>query len=196
MMVFRKRHSLILVFDGVKFESFWSSFFKACIVIFCFACAMSPLHSHAHRMLVDHVVEGKSVSVDVFFPDGKPAKNVNVEVYRFDCFALGDPRADETLYLSGETDAEGRFSFDSGDETHLKVAAIGKLGHRAEQEISLSDATPQVSEEKTEGNRRREPIPLREIFAGFGYILGVAGILMYLKARSDLKKANASSGDR
>ena len=94
MMVFRKRHSLI-------------------IMIFCFVCAMSPLHSHAHRMLVDHVVEGKAVSVDVFFPDGKPAKNVKVEVYR----------ADETLYLSGETDAEGQFNFDLADETHLKIVA-------------------------------------------------------------------------
>ncbi len=173
MIVFRKRHSLI-------------------IVIFCFVCAMSPLHSHAHRMLVDCMLEGKSVSVDVFFPDGKPAKNVKVEIYK----------SDETLYLSGETDAEGRFSFDSGYETHLKVVAIGKLGHRAEQEVSLNEAIPRPSE-KSEGiaptedeARQREPIPLREIFAGFGYILGAAGILMYLKARSDLRKANVSSGDR
>jgi hypothetical protein len=138
------------------------------------------------------VVNGKSVSVDVFFPDGKPVRNVKIEIYR----------ADETLYLSGETDAEGRFIFDSGDEAYLRVVAIGKLGHRAEQEISLGGVTPQVSEEP-EGTtptrakvRQHEPFPLREIFAGFGYILGMAGILMYLKARSDLRKANASSGDR
>lgn len=173
MMVFRKRRFLI-------------------VLVFCFVCAMSPLHSHAHRMLVDHVVEGESVSVDVFFPDGKPAKNVKVEVYR----------ADETLYLSGETDAEGRFSFDSGDETHFKVAAIGKLGHRAEQEVYLGEATleepekPEGAVPTEEKARRRDPIPLREIFAGFGYILGVAGIFMYLKARSELRKANVSSGDR
>ena len=172
MMVFRKRHSLI-------------------IVIFCLACAMSPLHSHAHRMLTDCMLEGKSVSVDVFFPDGKPAKNVKVEVYR----------ADETLYLSGETDAEGQFSFDLANETHLKVVAMGKLGHRAEQEISLSDAAPQVPEKPagttlTKGNRRHDSIPFRDIFAGLGYIFGAAGVLMYLKARSDLRKANVSSGDR
>ena len=162
------------------------------IMMFCFVCAMSPSHSYAHRMLVDHVVDGKAVSVDVFFPDGKPAKNVKVEVYR----------ADETLYLSGETDAEGQFNFNLADETHLKIVAIGKLGHRAKQEISLTDATLQVSEESeeaspTEGKvRRRDSIPFRDIFAGFGYILGLAGIFMYLKARSDLRKANVSSGDR
>jgi len=173
MIVFRKGHLLITL-------------------VFCFACAILPFRSYAHRIMVDYMVEGKVVSVDVFFPDGKPAKNVKIEVYR----------ADETLYLSGETNAEGQFSLDLADETHLKVVAIGKLGHRAEQEISLSDATPQVSEESegaspTQGKvRQRKPIPLREIFAGFGYILGVAGILMYLKARSDLRKANVSSGDR
>jgi nickel transport protein len=127
-----------------------------------------------------------------FFPMGKPARNVKVEVYS----------SDETLYLSGKTDAEGKFSFDSGDEVHLKVVAIGKLGHRAEQEVYLGEATPEESE-RSEGAapteekvRQREPIPLREIFAGFGYILGVAGILMYLKARSDLRKNDVSSGDR
>lgn len=173
MMVFRKERLLI-------------------ILIFCLVCAISPSRSHAHRMMVDHVVEGKSVSVDVFFPDGKPAKNVKVEVYK----------PDETLYLSGETDAEGRFSFEPGDETHLKVVATGKLGHRAEQEVSLSKPALEVSEESegteptAEKIRRRAPIPLREIFAGFGYIFGMAGILMYFKARSDLKKAIVSSGDR
>ena len=157
------------------------------VLMFCLACAMSPSYSHAHRMLVDCMVEDGTVLVDVFFPDGKPARNVKVEVYR----------SDESLYLSGETDAEGRFGFDPGNETHFKVAAIGKLGHRAEQEVSLNEAMPGPSEksEREDEVRQHEPIPLREIFAGLGYIFGVAGILMYLKARSDLKKADVSSGD-
>jgi len=162
------------------------------VLIFCLACAMSPSYSHAHRMLVDCMVEDGTVLVDVFFPDGKPARNVKVEVYI----------SDEVLYLSGETDAEGRFGFDPGDVTHFKVTAIGKLGHRAEQEVSLNEAMPRPSEKSekvgpTEDEvRQREPFPLREIFAGLGYIFGVVGILMYLKARSDLRKANVSSGDR
>ena len=156
------------------------------VLIFCFVCAMLPSYSLAHRMLVDSLVEDGVVFVDVFFPDGKPAKNVKVEVYR----------ADETLYLSGQTDAEGRFSFDPKDESHVKVVAIGEMGHRAEQELSINAVKPEASE-KSEGKiRQREPLPLREVLAGFGYIIGVAGILMYLKARSDLKKANVSSRDR
>ena len=161
MIGFRKEHSLIAL-------------------IFCFAWAMWPSHSNAHRMLVDHVVENGTVSVDVFFPDGKPARNVKVEVYR----------ADETLYLSGETDEAGRFNFNPGDENFYKVVAIGKLGHKAEQEVSLSTAEKPEGIIPTEDEvRKRDPIPFREIFAGFGYILGVAGILIYLKARSDLRKA-------
>ena len=153
---------------------------------------MLPSYSYAHRMLVDSLVEDGTVFVDVFFPDGKPAKNVKVEVYK----------ADETLYLSGQADAEGRFSFDPKDETHFKVVAVGEMGHRAEQEVSI-DKTMTESSGKSEGTapvvgkmRHREPLPIREIFAGFGYIFGIAGILMYLKARSDLRKANVSSGDR
>ena len=155
---------------------------------------MLPSYSYAHRMLVDSLVEDGTVFVDVFFPDGKPAMNVKVEVYR----------PDGTLYLSGQADAEGRFSFDPKDETRVKVVAIGKLGHKAEQEVSI-DKTKYEASGKSEDVapvkgkvRRREPLPLREIFAGFGYIIGVAGVLMYLKARSDLKKVktNVSSGDR
>jgi len=173
MIVFRKGHLLIAL-------------------AFCFACAILPFRSYAHRIMVDYVVDGKSVSVDVFFPDGKPAKNVKIEVYR----------ADETLYLSGETNAEGQFSFDLADEVHLKLVATGKLGHRAEQEVYLGEVTSEESERleraapTEEKVKRREPIPLRKIFAGFGYIFGVTGILMYLKARRDLRKANVSSGDR
>jgi nickel transport protein len=151
------------------------------VLVFCFVYVMLPTRSYAHRMLIDHIVEGKTVSIDVFFPDGKPAKSVKVEVYK----------PDETLYVSGETDAEGRFSFEPGDEVHLKVVATGKMGHRAEQEIYLDEATLGSPSARISGRRERGiQIPLREIFAGFGYILGVAGILMYLKARSSLKKAS------
>jgi hypothetical protein len=161
-----------------------------CFIILCFVCAMLPSSSHAHRMLIDCMVEGETVLVDVFFPDGRPAKNVKVEVYK----------PDDTLYISGETDEEGRFSFDAGDKTQLKVTATGELGHKAEQELSLKKEKPLEDSEEASPARgevkRRVAFPFREVFAGFGYILGVAGILMYLKGRSDLKKANVSSGDR
>ena len=148
---------------------------------------MWPSHSYAHRMLMDCIMDDGNVFVDVLFPDGKPAKNVKVEVYK----------SDEALYLSGETDAEGQFSFDPGDETYFKVVAIGKLGHRTEQEVSLENATPDSSRETEKVAptasevKRRAPLPLREVFAGFGYIFGTAGILMYFKARSDLKKGKS-----
>ena len=161
-----------------------------CFIILCFACAMFPPSSHAHRMLIDCMVEDGAVLVDVFFPNGRPAKNVKVEVFK----------PDETLYVSGETDEEGRFSFDARDEIQLKVAATGELGHKVEQELSLKkEKLPGDSEEAATAQgevKRREAFPFREVFAGFGYILGAAGILMYIKARSDLKKANVSSGDR
>lgn len=165
---------------------------KYLLFTLCLACAMWPSYSYAHRMLMDCMTEDGTVLVDVFFPDGKPAKSVKVEVYG----------SDGTLCLSGETDARGQFSFDAGDETYFKVVATGKLGHRVEQEVSLNEAMSGPSEKsekvgQTEDEvRQRKPIPLREIFAGLGYIFGVAGILMYLKARSDLRKANVSSGDR
>jgi hypothetical protein len=167
------------------------AFHPGCLfVVFCLVFAMLPSSSHAHRMLIDCMLEGETVIVDVFFPNGRPARNVKVEVYK----------PDETLYISGETDEEGRFSFDAGDETQLKVAATGELGHKVEQELSLEKGKPPESSEAAAPARsevkRRVAFPLREVFAGFGYIFGAAGILMYLKARSELKKANVSSGDR
>ncbi len=161
-----------------------------CFIILCFVCATFPSSSHAHRMLIDCMVEDGTVLVDIFFPNGRPAKNVKIEVYK----------PDETLYVSGETDEAGRFSFDAGHETRLKVTATGELGHKVEQELSLKKGKPPEESKETVPARgevkRRETFPFREVFAGLGYIFGAAGILMYLKARSDLKKANVSSRDR
>ena len=146
---------------------------------------MSPLYSYAHRMLIDCMVEDGTVFVNVFFPDGKPARNVEVKVYT----------SGGTVYLSGQTDREGLFSFAAADKKYFKVVATGKLGHKVEQEVSLNGPVsrpPEKSEEVSPTGskaRGRAPIPFREVLAGFGYIFGVAGILMYLKARSDMKKA-------
>lgn len=151
----------------------------------CFICAVLPSQSHAHRMLIDCIVEDGTVLADIFFPNGRPAKDVKIEVYN----------SDEMLQTTGRTDAEGRFGFDAEDKTYFRVVAIGELGHKTEQELSLEETPSRPPEESAEDShvtskvRRRVPLPFREVFAGFGYIFGVAGVLMYFKARSDLKKA-------
>ena len=153
--------------------------------ICCFICAILPSQSHAHRMLIDCIAEDGTVLADIFFPNGRPAKDVRVEVYN----------SDEILHTSGRTDAEGRFSFDAKGKTYFRVVAIGELGHKAEQKLSLEETPSRPPGESAEDGhvdskvRRRVPLPFREVFAGFGYIFGAAGVLMYFKARSDLKKA-------
>ena len=151
-----------------------------------FACiVVLPGRSFAHRMMVDCLVENGTVVVSAFFPDGRAARKVKVEVFK----------PDNTLYTSGTTDENGEFTFKAGNETNLKVVATGALGHRAVQQVDLKEQAPPAvgnSEKDTPATtapKHCAPFPFRAVFAGFGYIFGAAGILMYIKARSDLRKA-------
>lgn len=125
----------------------------------------------AHKMMAYWEVES-TVHLEVFFADGTPAKGVEVKV-------LGE---DGTLLVEGRTDKEGRFSFRPAGDGPYTAICQETLGHRTEVKIDVKGRAEQKK------GRAEEEIPLREVFAGFGYIFGAAGVLMWIFSRRKAKR--------
>lgn len=133
-----------------------------------------------HRMLMDYRV-GR-VDLMAYYGGGAPAQNAHVEVYR----------PDGTLYLEGETDDEGKFSFEPEIMKGEWKAVTESMGHRAELSIEVWEQ-PVEAEQPSDQEEPAEPIgPTRteqptkmqgttemplytRVIAGFGYLIGLAG---------------------
>ncbi len=124
----------------------------------------------AHKMMAYWEVES-TVHLEVFFSDGAPAKGVEVKV-------LGE---DGTLLVEGKTDKEGRFSFHTEEEGPYTAICQEELGHRTQVKIDIEGRAKKGKESVERG------VLLREIFAGLGYIFGVAGVLMWIFSRRKAK---------
>lgn len=134
----------------------------------------------AHRINVFAFFEGQEIRGEVFFSDGKPARKAKIEV------KLG-----EKTYRT-QTDEEGRFSLKlpQKPQAEVKIIAYAGLGHRATLTLS-----PEKTETKDKSSKAKtlpaKPPHLgpswRDILSGLGYIVGIFGILAYLKARHGAK---------
>lgn len=154
----------------------------------------------AHRMLMDYTVEKDEILVEVFFPDGKPAVNVDVDI----------ETSSGNVVLSGKTDAEGAYRFRPERYEALVIVAEGSLGHRSKTRIAPAELVslfpgketriePGPAVDSPVETRTVRPVaerskihterpPIRDIFAGIGYIVGLFGIFFYIKAKREMKK--------
>lgn len=144
---------------------------KGFFLLIFLAVFIFPCSALAHGMMAYWEVES-TIHVEVFFSDGAPAKGVEVTV-------LGP---DGTPISEGMTDEGGRFPFRAEGEGPFTVICQGELGHRTEAEIDLTGRSEQ------ERGRAEKRIPLREVFAGLGYIFGAAGILIWIFSRRKGKR--------
>ena len=134
--------------------------------------------SLAHRINVFALLEGQEIKGEVFFSDGKPARKAEIKI-----------KMGEKTYKT-QTDEEGRFAFrlPQRPEAEVKIVAYAGLGHRAT--LTLSPERPKSKEETSRSLPARPPHlgpSWRDIFSGLGYIVGIFGILAYLKARHGSK---------
>ena len=105
-----------------------------------------------HRMLMNYQVG--QIDVEVYFSGGMPAQNAHVTVYK----------PDGTLYMEGETNDEGEFSFEPTVMQGEWQVVAEHSGHRAEILIGA------------EGEGGTGEIPLYiTLIAGFGYLIGLGG---------------------
>jgi len=116
---------------------------------------------NAHRMYASYSIE--EIKIKSWFGGGTPVKDGEVKVY-----AIREGK--EELVCQGRTNEEGEFVFSpvaGVSEYRVVVEATHMPGHRAEMVLNLS-AAPQ------EAKTTELPLIAR-IFAGFGYLLGLAG---------------------
>lgn len=109
-----------------------------------------------HRMLMGYSIE--EVALSVFYDDGTPAGGVAVQAYD-----------GSDLVAEGSTDSGGIFTFrPEGRKVEDLLFVTSSVGHRAEMRIGAAGA-PLVEPEI--------PVAMK-VAAGFGYLLGIAGISM------------------
>lgn len=113
----------------------------------------STANANPHRMLMIYNV-GR-IDLTVYFEGGTRAQNAHVTVYK----------PDGTLYLEGETNDEGEFSFEpTVMQGEWKVVAEHS-GHIAE-----------VTVDPTKGGGGSEMPLYTRVIAGLGYLIGLGGV--------------------
>ena len=164
--------------------------------------ALFPLIVFAHR--VDVYAEYYNGTIDVFgyFSDGTPAKGADVKLY--------SPGG--KLLFEGKTDQNGRIEIPPPKGVgKVKIVLYAGLGHKAETTLSLpvqnsnhsgevnnqstqrveSENIPQKGETNNQPQGGENPPPpnlkpaftWREVFCGFGWILGIFGLLAFFKCK-------------
>ena len=129
----------------------------------------------AHRMQLDAEVktyEVMEVEIEAYYGDGKAVKNADVEVLR----------ASGNTLVVGKTDNEGKFSFQInstiGNET--LTIEVEQSGHKASYEIEVSGKMDKVILKG--GSEEGSKSPYQGIISGFGYLLGLVGLVSLFSA--------------
>ncbi|MBP2030590.1 nickel transport protein [Methanohalophilus levihalophilus] len=144
-----------------------------CIIVFAaiiFSTIALPVS--AHRVyLMEQVNE---VEIKAWYGGGDPIINGEITVYAI-------KNGDEEVYLEGVTDEEGLYHFTPKLGVSEYRVIVSQMGHQDELNFNLKGETGDVASETSPENTE---LPLAaNIVAGIGYIAGIAGIAMILKAR-------------
>ncbi len=148
--------------------------------------------AHAHKLKVFAAVVGDAAEGTVYFANAGPVPGLAVRL---------ENAAGETL-MTRRTDVDGTFAFPlDGTESRVIVAET-KDGHMARFSL-FAPAEAAVSAPVAEsGNieavvarqirpvlerldRQEDALRLRDLIGGVGYILGLAGLVAWLRTRRD-----------
>ena len=97
--------------------------------------------AHGISVWAEVLEDGETVSVEVYFSDGKPAVGAGIEVFAEQPPARGEGEGDASgesgaePIARGETDSEGRFRFRPEAPGALRIHASAGGHHRAEARI-------------------------------------------------------------
>ena len=83
----------------------------------------------AHKVNLFAYVEGETVYVESYFPDGRAVANGKIEVFD----------ADKTLLLEGRTDSEGLFHFLIPKYDSLSIVLDASMGHKTTYQINRQE---------------------------------------------------------
>lgn len=117
----------------------------------------------AHRCFVEQV-NAEEIVVKAFYEGDSPMGLAEYQVLNAD--------TEEVLY-EGETDEAGYLSFPPVEGVAQYRVVVDQFGHKGETLVSTTGDNSETAE-----------LPLfMRIFAGFGYLLGIAGIAMVYTAK-------------
>ena len=138
-------------------------------LVFCLLCF--PIeHVGAHQVILLVWVDGDTVYVDSRYHGGEKVKAGNIIVT--------DPQGHELV--KGKTDENGEFSFTGPKKAELKIVLLTGEGHRAEGALSLADIEMPAGEMPPVPGKGASAI---KIIIGIGCILGLTGIIAYIRYR-------------
>ena len=123
------------------------------------ASATAPTPVWAHALGAECTVKDKTVRVEAFFSDDSPAVNANVEIRD----------AHEEVIATGQTDAQGRWTFPTPALGQYTVQVDAGAGHRARVSITIAGPPAPVSETISAG-------PTRKQFTTFPYVKASVGL--------------------
>ena len=142
-------------------------------------------HAWTHALYVFAQYDGQTVTGKSYYSDMTPAVETYVEVLR---------QGENQPLLTGKTDNGGYFHLPLKADPNmaLKVVVEGEEGHRAtvvaDRITANAGATTRAGDEsllllRGDIAQLRDKIYLHDILGGIGYIVGIAGIAAWLKAR-------------
>nr|WP_321497178.1 carboxypeptidase-like regulatory domain-containing protein [uncultured Methanolobus sp.] len=121
----------------------------------------------AHRVYVQETIT--EIEIKSWFGGGDPMADADVRIYAI-------KNGEEELYIEDKTDSDGLYYFTPKLGVSEYRVEVSESGHKSEETFTLTgDAVGDTSDAEL-------PLAAR-IGAGFGYIIGIAGIAMYLSAR-------------
>ena len=124
----------------------------------------------AHRVILFAWVENGTVFVESKFNSGKKVKAGKIIVT--------DLQGSELV--KGTTNEKGEFSFKLPQKTDLKIALIAGEGHRAEWTLTLAEIEEPAAEKP---QVPQNGASVKKALLGIGFILGLAGIVAYIRNR-------------
>ncbi|MGP8319329.1 MAG: hypothetical protein ACT6FD_00850 [Methanosarcinaceae archaeon] len=140
------------------------NYLSVLILILVLFMTLMPIAS-AHRVYIKEQIN--EVQIWAYYGGGTSMADAEVKIY-----SVKDGK--EELYLEGMTDQDGMFYFEPKLGISEYRTIVSATGHSAEKIIDLAGGIQQEEAEL--------PLFMR-IFVGFGYLLGLAGIGMFLAAR-------------
>lgn len=168
---------------------------RAAMLLITMMLLLVPRASLAHRISVYAWQEGSEVHAEGYFADGSRCLECRVEVLEAN---TGE------LLLEGKTDSGGTFTFESPGAASIRVVVHAGPGHMGEYVLAKEDAAeapqpPGAGEEALAEEARRKIDDLTkelrrlreearrpgltEIVGGIGWIVGILGLIAYLKSR-------------
>ncbi|WNY24608.1 hypothetical protein [Methanolapillus millepedarum] len=145
------------------------------LVLLSLALTMLAVPAAAHGTYMS--LEPNGVKIQAWYQGNEPMANCDYQVY---AISVINGTESESLYMTGKTDENGTAVFDIKPGVNIYRVKVVSGEHAAERRIDLAEGSM--------GAAGDHGISWFNVFAGLGYIVGIAGILMYVMSRKTNQK--------